>query len=574
MNPSALTETTVLILDCQASGPKPGRDHLLEIGWAAFRAVGDSGARDIAVHSHLVKPDDAAVLPRGVRRVTGLTAADLEGAGSRRKAWDELQQGARAVAAVGRRQRCPTVIHYASFETPYLKALHAEFEPAAPFPFQIVCTHAIAARLMPELPRKGLRAVAGYFGFALDGFHRSAAHVAATAWIWRELAGRLESEHGITGIEELCAWLARPRLAAKTRKRVYPMDPQCRQGLPDKPGIYRMLGKNDRLLYIGKALSLRKRVAGYFRPGTAHAEHVLEMLSQAFRVDYTLAATGVEAALLEADLIKEEAPPYNIALKSGERRLIYCSPDFQLQADGADRDHSVGPLPAGRAPAFLKSFGAWMASGFGPAGESLLGLPPEHAPDKECLAQGLGLFVGRYRRYFRVSSALRVVARLGADLNHRRLALPQEDPQDSEPVAEEPPADWSPEAVAALLEQAVDSSARLIRRGRWFRLLCESTLGWSLRTKTDSSRRVLVLRGGRVVSGGDAPAAEPLPAPDARPSRHAAPDPLGDILTYDRLRVLTTELRRLAQENRPMWVRPAGGRILDGRRLQMLLRWV
>jgi hypothetical protein len=49
---------------------------------------------------------------------------------------------------------------------------------------------------------------------------------------------------------------------------------------------------------------------------------------------------------------------------------------------------------------------------------------------------------------------------------------------------------------------------------------------------------------------------------------------LGDILTYDRLRVLTTELRRLAQENRPMWVRPAGGRILDGRRLQMLLRWV
>jgi DNA polymerase-3 subunit epsilon len=574
MMPPTLAETTFLILDCQASGPKPGRDHLIEIGWVAFRAAGNSGGRDIEVHSHLVKPADGAALPRGVRRVTGLTEADLESAGSRREAWEELRRGARQVAGKRRRAPCPTLIHYASFEAPFLKALHANFEPASPFPFEIICTHAIAARLLPELPRKGLRAVAGYFGFPLGELHRSADHVRATAWIWRELAGRLESEHGITGIEELCAWLARPRLAPKTRKRVYPMDPQCRQGLPDKPGIYRMLGKGDRLLYVGKAVSLRKRVAGYFRPATAHAEHILEMLSQAFRVDYTLAATGLEAALLEADLIKKEAPPYNIALKNGARRLVYCATDFQSQAERSDRDHPVGPLPAGQVPDFLKSFGAWMASGFGPADESLLGLPPEHAPDKDCLAQGLVLFAGRSRRYFRASSALRVVARLGADLNRGRLALPEEDPRDPEPAAEDPPADWSPEAVAAAIEYAVESAARLIRRGRWFRLLSESTLGWSLRPGTNSSRRVLVLRSGRVASGGDAPTAEPLPAPAARPGRHPAPDPLGDILTYDRLRVLTTELRRLAQEGRPVWVRPAGGRILDGRRLQLLLRWV
>jgi DNA polymerase III subunit epsilon len=315
-------------------------------------------------------------------------------------------------------------------------------------------------------------------------------------------------------------------------------------------------------------------VTGYFRPGTAHAEHILEMLSQAFRVDYTLAATGLEAALLEADTIKEQAPPYNIALKSGERRLVYCSPDFQLQSDGADRSRPVGPLPAGRAPAFLKNFGAWMASGLGPADESLLGLPPEHAPDKDCLAQGLALFAGQYHRYFQTSSALRMVTRLGADLRRRRMALPDADPDDPESSENDTPAEWSPEAVAVALENATEFSALLIRRARWFRILSESTVGWSPRQEMAPSRRALMLSGGRVVSGADYPVADPLPAPAGRPTRHPSQDPAIDIVTYDRLRVLTTELRRVANEDRRVCLRLAAGPILDAGRLRMLLRWV
>ena len=72
---------------------------------------------------------------------------------------------------------CPTVIHFARFEKPFLKDFHQKNDPESPFPFQIICTHEIAVRLLPDLPRRGLRAIAGYFGHSMPELRRSADHV-------------------------------------------------------------------------------------------------------------------------------------------------------------------------------------------------------------------------------------------------------------------------------------------------------------------------------------------------------------------------------------------------------------
>jgi DNA polymerase III subunit epsilon len=99
------------------------------------------------------------------------------------------------------------------------------------------------------------------------------------------------------------------------------MPAAIRQTLADKPGVYRMRSLGGDLLYIGKAKSLKKRVTSYFRSKAPHPEHILEMLSQAQNIDFSLTESALEAAVLETDEIKEHCPPYNKALQPNQRSL-------------------------------------------------------------------------------------------------------------------------------------------------------------------------------------------------------------------------------------------------------------
>jgi excinuclease ABC subunit C len=84
--------------------------------------------------------------------------------------------------------------------------------------------------------------------------------------------------------------------------------------LPAKPGVYRMLGADGTILYVGKARHLKNRVSSYFH-GRAHAEKTQAMVSQVARVELTVTASETEALLLEYNLIKQHRPRYNILLK-------------------------------------------------------------------------------------------------------------------------------------------------------------------------------------------------------------------------------------------------------------------
>ena len=84
--------------------------------------------------------------------------------------------------------------------------------------------------------------------------------------------------------------------------------------LPAKPGVYRMLAADDRILYVGKARHLKNRVSSYFH-GRAHSEKTQAMLAQVARVEVTVTASETEALLLEYNLIKQHRPRYNVLLK-------------------------------------------------------------------------------------------------------------------------------------------------------------------------------------------------------------------------------------------------------------------
>jgi excinuclease ABC subunit C len=89
--------------------------------------------------------------------------------------------------------------------------------------------------------------------------------------------------------------------------------------LPDAPGVYTMLGENARILYIGKAVSLRSRVRSYFQDSAAHAYRTIKMVERVVDVRWIVVKNEIEALILEANLIKRHQPPFNVRLRDDKR---------------------------------------------------------------------------------------------------------------------------------------------------------------------------------------------------------------------------------------------------------------
>ncbi|MBP3463118.1 MAG: excinuclease ABC subunit UvrC [Clostridia bacterium] len=84
--------------------------------------------------------------------------------------------------------------------------------------------------------------------------------------------------------------------------------------LPHKPGVYIMKNKNDEIIYVGKAISLKNRVTQYFRK-TNKTQRIKNMVSLIDHFEYIVCDNEAEALILECNLIKENRPKFNVLLK-------------------------------------------------------------------------------------------------------------------------------------------------------------------------------------------------------------------------------------------------------------------
>ena len=542
----------MLVLDCQATGASPKHGHLLEIGWLPMRAGEDTTRSPSCT---LVKLPDGSEIPPMVKQLTGLEADDLVDAPSPAEVWARLRAVAQEVGDDG---VAPAVIHFARFERSFLEALHAEIEPDAAFPLRMLCTHEIARRLLPGMPRRGLKALAGYFGHGKSELLRAQGHVDATALVWRHLTEKL-AEHGVTTLAELEAYLKRP--APKAGKRVYPMPREKRLGLPDEPGVYRLLRTSGDVLYVGKATSLKKRVNSYFQKQKRVSDRMLEMLSQVRDLRVTPTKTPLEAALLESDEIKHHDPPYNVALKTEGRAAWFAVPGFGELSRQATRRATVGPLGSAwyarrwvalKAALAARTFDDETANAVRVAARAPFG-----TDERELLGGVVGFINGLGGVALDERSALALGARLWAEQLRIGAEVPEiddEEPEDEDTV-------WDAAKIHEKLDEAVMTIAHVIRRAGWLRRLAESTVIFD-----DGAPRILSVRGGMVEAIDEV---EPPRTTTYRQRRRAF-----DLPTFDRLRVLTTELRRVVEAGQPVEIHFGRGHPLSGDRLRQALRWV
>ncbi|MBC7472033.1 MAG: excinuclease ABC subunit C [candidate division SR1 bacterium] len=93
------------------------------------------------------------------------------------------------------------------------------------------------------------------------------------------------------------------------------------KSIPHKPGVYRYYTKNNELLYVGKAKDLKNRVSSYFQEGRPKNERLTLMISQIDRIEYTVVESEKESLILEANLINNLQPKYNVLLKDDKSYL-------------------------------------------------------------------------------------------------------------------------------------------------------------------------------------------------------------------------------------------------------------
>ncbi|NUP09324.1 MAG: GIY-YIG nuclease family protein [Polyangiaceae bacterium] len=525
-----LADLDVLVIDCQTTGATPALGDLLEVGWTIARARGE---QEDVVARRVALPEGKRI-PRIISKLTGLDRAAAGEGDQPSSIWSGLREAAARASSL--RGAVPTVIHFARFELVFLRDLHARFGDGDAFPFDVVCAHDIARRLLPDLPRRGLRALAGYFGHGVELERRSASHTEATAYVWRKLVDELRARD-VSDWSELRAWLE-TKAPPPSRRRAFPLPRERRLALPDAPGVYRMLRSNGDILYVGKATSLKQRVSNHFTQGKT-TERALEMLTQVHDIRVTPTATVLEAALLETDEIKLHDPPYNVQLRR-DRSAWFVSPDLDEAREIPATARWIGPLPSRWA---MTSFAAVRALALGAEPTPALfgravGVPPSFAPDADTFVAGWASFVERHvapmrsRTWWgRFVKASKVLLRL---LGEGSLEEGEGTPDWS----------WDPDRVRRHLERSVLQGGQLARRARWLAVLADASVVFR---EADSRPRKLRFEGGDILVAEDhlADSGDPACGPTRnRLARMAS----FDGARYDRLRVLTTELKRVLSE--------------------------
>ncbi|NJR15177.1 MAG: excinuclease ABC subunit UvrC [Calothrix sp. CSU_2_0] len=94
--------------------------------------------------------------------------------------------------------------------------------------------------------------------------------------------------------------------------------------IPPEPGVYFMRDDNDRIIYIGKSRKLRSRVRSYFRESQRLSERIATMVKQVTDIEFIVTDTEAEALALEANLIKQHQPYFNVLLKDDKKYPYVC----------------------------------------------------------------------------------------------------------------------------------------------------------------------------------------------------------------------------------------------------------
>lgn len=303
-----LGEAHFVVVDIETTGGRPAPGAIIDIGAYRMR-----GRQILDSFQSLVRP--RMRIPRFVVGLTSITnemVADAPPIEDVLPAFRDFLADAVLVA------------HNAQFDRSFL-----DFEFRRIFGIgllnPVLCTLRMARRFLPSLKRRRLDLLAEHFGLSTAGRHRGlgdARMAAELLSIFLETATGM----GLNRLDRLLDYHYRGMAGRRIERHI---PPETIAAMPRTPGVYMMRNQRGDLLYIGKAARLKERVASYFNRGDSLNAKTAELVSHVWSIDTRPTRSALEAALLEARLIRELKPPYNRMLKS-------AAPAYFLKIDQND----------------------------------------------------------------------------------------------------------------------------------------------------------------------------------------------------------------------------------------------
>jgi DNA polymerase-3 subunit epsilon len=334
----AIATAEFLVVDTETNGLGGEACELTEVG-AVLVGGGELHDR----WSSLVRCNRP--LGRGIQRFTGITQemlADAPGLEEVLPAIGELLQGRVLVA------------HNAPFDRRVLRRGFELIGLEWPNP-PVLCTAALARKLLPLQNRRGLGVLADALGIEVHTAHRALADAETCARVLCALFPRL-CANALTIADAVAITRPRRRRTLGRKRKVPAAAAAAPQldfaDLPQDPGVYLFRDDGGRVLYVGKSISIRSRARAHFAPSSLPAAWT----TQATVVDYESTNSELGALVLENRLIKRHQPPGNIRLTRWDERLCYirCRLDIPFpilevaSEPAAGHAVTIGPLKGRR----------------------------------------------------------------------------------------------------------------------------------------------------------------------------------------------------------------------------------
>ena len=290
-----LVDVTFVVIDLETTGGAADTDAITEVGAVKLR-----GGVCLGTFQSLVDPGVA--IPPFITYLTGITEAMVAPAPAIEVVLPLLTGFIGDAVVVG---------HNVSFDLRFLNA-NLRRHGHGVITNQVIDTCSLARRLVREEVRDcKLATLADRFGLPHRPSHRALDDALATGDLLHALLERAGSI-GVLAIDDLLALptvkghpqVAKLRLAAD---------------LPRAPGVYQFRDATGRIVYIGKAVDLRRRVRSYFSGSGDDRRKIGAMMRTLARIDHIVCAGDLEAGVLEIRLIQRHVPQYNRQAKNWHR---------------------------------------------------------------------------------------------------------------------------------------------------------------------------------------------------------------------------------------------------------------
>lgn len=316
-----------VVIDVETTGLRPGPDRVIEVG-----AVRVRGGEAVAAFQSLINP--GRHIPSFIVQFTGITPDMLKDAPTASEIFPELLQFIDGAILVG---------HNIGFDLNFL-AHEAKLLGQA-FPLDGLDTIPLARRFIPGLKRFKLDFVAQALKIPTTHRHRALGDAQVTAAVLLRML-ELARQQGIETLGHLRLrlqlpvswsgeiaqaeasqkeqpWRADGKLAPSSSVMARPtggvlLNPAWKRAFPAKPGVYLMKDSNEQVIYVGKAKSLKDRLASYYNQPFGYTKKMDGLLENVHDIEIRILGSELEALLVESQLIKALQPAYNVQLRNYE----------------------------------------------------------------------------------------------------------------------------------------------------------------------------------------------------------------------------------------------------------------